>query len=170
MAVLKKIIMNCILKLHSNGFYQQIFLAIIVLKFLQMLVLDFPYIFSAIFIVPGKFQLAGRKIFTDKYIEHLKKWFQHMQLHVTPSNFFIRIIRSEALVNQGCQKVLSSSLIMNTCSRRLQNSHQRPKFLRAGISRDILKFRVSEIVFPGVFKRYFPLPMPCCFVGIHTRL
>ena len=29
--------------------------AIIVLKFLQMLVLDFPYIFSAIFIVPGKF-------------------------------------------------------------------------------------------------------------------
>ena len=163
--------MNCILKLHSNGFYQQILVAIIVLKFLQMLVLDFPYIFSAIFIVPGKFQLAGRKIFTDKCIEHLKKWFQHMQLHVTPSNIFIRIVRSEALVNQGCQKVLSSSLIMNTCSRRLQNSHQRHKFLRAGTtSRDILKFRVSEIVFPGVFKRYFPPPMPCCFVGIHTRL
>ena len=55
MAVLKKIIMNCILKLHSNGFYQQILVAIIVLKFLQMLVLDFPYIFSAIFIAPGKF-------------------------------------------------------------------------------------------------------------------
>ena len=162
--------MNCILKLHSIGFYQQILVAVIVLKFLQMLVLDFPYIFSAIFIVPGKFQLAGRKMFTDKCIEHLKKWFQHMQLHVTPSNFFIRIVRSEALVNQGCQKVLSSSLIMNTCSRRLQNSHQRHKFLRAGTSRDILKFRVSEIVFPGVFKRYFPPPRPCCFVGIHTRL
>ena len=47
--------MNCILKLHSIGFYQQILVAVIVLKFLQMLVLDFPYIFSAIFIVPAKF-------------------------------------------------------------------------------------------------------------------
>ena len=54
---------------------------------------------------------------------------------------------------QGCQKVLSSSLIMN--SRRLWNSHQRHKFLGAEISRDILKFRVSEMAFAGVFKRYF---------------
>ena len=57
---------------------------------------------------------------------------------------------------------LSSRLIMN--SRRLWNSHQRHKFLRAEASRDILKFRVSEMVFAGVFKRYFPLRMPCCFV------
>ena len=35
------------------------------------------------------------------------------------------------------------------CSRRLWNSHQRRKFLRATASRDILKFRVSEMVFPG---------------------
>ena len=34
-------------------------------------------------------------------------------------------------------------------SRRLWNSHQRQKFLRAEASRDILKFRVSEIASPG---------------------
>ena len=55
-------------------------------------------------------------------------------------------------------------------SRRLWNSHQRHKFLRAKASRDILKFRVSDIEFPEVFKRYFPLWMPCYFVGIHARL
>ena len=37
----------------------------------------------------------------------------------------------------------------------LWNSHQRHKFLRAEASRDILKFRVSEMPLPGVFKRYF---------------
>ena len=46
-------------------------------------------------------------------------------------------------------------------SRRLWNSHQRHKFLRAESSRDILKIRVSEMAFPGVFRR-----MPCCFVRI----
>ena len=55
-------------------------------------------------------------------------------------------------------------------SRRLWNSHQRHKFLRAEASRDILKFRVSEIAIPGVFERYFPPRTPCCFVGIHARL
>ena len=40
-------------------------------------------------------------------------------------------------------------------SRRLWNSHQKHKFLRAKASRDILEFRVSEMPFPGVFKRYF---------------
>ena len=50
------------------------------------------------------------------------------------------------------------------------NLHQRHKFLRAEASRDILKFRVSGMTFPGVFKRYFPLRMPCCFVRKHTRL
>ena len=43
--------------------------------------------------------------------------------------------------------------------------NSRHKFLRAEASRDILKFRVSEITFPGVFKRYFPSRMPyffCC--------
>ena len=53
-------------------------------------------------------------------------------------------------------------------SRQLWNSHQRHKFLRAEASRDILKFRVSEIAFPGVFKRYFPPRMPYFFVVIHT--
>ena len=40
-------------------------------------------------------------------------------------------------------------------SRRLWNSHQRHKFLRAEASGNILKFRVSEMAFAGVFKRYF---------------
>ena len=42
-------------------------------------------------------------------------------------------------------------------SRRLWNSHQRHKFLRAEASRDILKFRVSEIAIPGVFGRHVVL-------------
>ena len=54
-------------------------------------------------------------------------------------------------------------------SRRLWNLQQRRKFLRAEVSRDILKFRVSEMPFLGVFKRYFSLPTPCCFVRIHAR-
>ena len=54
---------------------------------------------------------------------------------------------------RAVKKVLSSRLIMN--SRRLWNSHQRHKFLRAEASGNILKFRVSEMAFAGVFKRYF---------------
>ena len=54
-------------------------------------------------------------------------------------------------------------------SRWLWNLHQRRKFLRAELSRDILKFRVSEIPFPGVFERYFSPPTPCCFMRIHAR-
>ena len=51
-------------------------------------------------------------------------------------------------------------------SRRLWNSHQRHKFLRAEASRDILKFRVSEVVFPEVFSTVDAM----CFVRIHVRL
>ena len=40
-------------------------------------------------------------------------------------------------------------------SRWFWNSQQRYKFLRAETSRDSLKFRVSEMPFPGVSKRYF---------------
>ena len=69
---------------------------------------------------------------------------------------------------RAVKKFLRSRLIM--ISRRLWNSHQRHKFLRAKASRDILKFRVSEIVFPGVFRRYFPPWTPCYFVRIHARL
>ena len=54
-------------------------------------------------------------------------------------------------------------------SRRLWNSHQRHKFLRAGASWNILKIRVSEMAFPGIFKRYFLPWTPCCFVRLHTR-
>ena len=38
--------------------------------------------------------------------------------------------------------------------------------LWAEAPRDILKLRVLEMAFPGVFKMYFPLWMPC----IHARL
>ena len=55
-------------------------------------------------------------------------------------------------------------------SRRLWNSHLRHKFLRADASRDILRLRVSEMVFPGVFKWYFPPWTVCCFIRIHARL
>ena len=54
-------------------------------------------------------------------------------------------------------------------SRWPWKSHQSPKFWRAETSRNILKFRVLIIVFPGVFNRYFPLWMPCCSVRIHAR-
>ena len=54
--------------------------------------------------------------------------------------------------------------------RQFWHLHQGHKFLRAEASRDILKFRVSEMAFPGVFKRYFPPETPCCFARIHGRL
>ena len=69
---------------------------------------------------------------------------------------------------RAVNKLLSSRLITNR--RQHWNSHQRHNFLRAEASRDILKFRVSEMAFPGVFKRYFPLQKPCCFVRKHARL
>ena len=40
----------------------------------------------------------------------------------------------------------------------------------AEASRDILKFRVSEMPVPGAFKRYFSPWTPCCFVRIYARL
>ena len=55
-------------------------------------------------------------------------------------------------------------------SRRLWKLHQRHKFLRAKASTDILKFKVSEMVFPGVFKRYLLPKMLCYFVRILATL
>ena len=40
-------------------------------------------------------------------------------------------------------------------SRWLWNSHQRNMFLRAKASRDMLKFRVLEMSFPGVSRGIF---------------
>ena len=57
------------------------------------------------------------------------------------------------MISRAVKKFLSSRLITN--SRQLWNSHQRHKFLRAEASRDILEFKVGEMSFPGVFKRYF---------------
>ena len=67
---------------------------------------------------------------------------------------------------RAVKKFLSRRLIMN--ARRIWNLHKRNKFLRAEASRDILKFRVSEMSFPGGLKRYFPPRMPCCFIRIHA--
>ena len=69
---------------------------------------------------------------------------------------------------RAIKKFSTSRLIMN--SRQLWNSHQLNKFLRAKASKDILQFRVSEMAFLGVFKRYFLLRTPCCFVRVHARL
>ena len=55
-------------------------------------------------------------------------------------------------------------------SRQLWNSHQRHKFLKAEASRNILKFKVLGITFPGVFKKYFPPRIPCCLLKIKARL
>ena len=49
--------MNCKLKLHSKGFYYQIYGAVTVLKFLQTLGLDFLHISPQFF--PGKFLQAN---------------------------------------------------------------------------------------------------------------
>ena len=72
------------------------------------------------------------------------------------------------MIHRAVKKFLSSRLMMN--SGRLWNLHQRHKFLRAEEARNILKIQVSEMAFPGFFKRYFPLRTPCCFVRIHIRL
>ena len=54
---------------------------------------------------------------------------------------------------RAVKKFLSRRLIMN--GRRIWNSHQRNKFLRVEASRDILKFRVSEMAFPGGIQEEF---------------
>ena len=95
-------------------------------------------------------------------LELIRRWTQ---------NFIIISMEFLSMRQQGVRavkKFFSSRLIMN--SRRLWNSHQRRTFLRAEASRDIVKFRISEIASPGVFNRYFPPRTPCCFVGIHARL
>ena len=68
-------------------------------------------------------------------------------------------LMKRSLKSRAVKKVLSRRLIMK--NRWCSNSHQRHKFLRAEASRDILKIRVSELVFPEVFKEYFPPLIPC---------
>ena len=76
-----------------------------------------------------------------------------------------RLLRSRNFATmvtcRAVKKFLSSRLIMNT--RQLWNAHQRHKFLRAEVSGDILKFRISEMTFAGVFKRCFPPRTPMLF-------
>ena len=69
---------------------------------------------------------------------------------------------------RAVKKVLDSRLVKN--SRRLWNLDQRYKFLRAEADRDILKFRVWQMAFSVVFKRYFSPRTQCFFIRIHARL
>ena len=62
--------MNCKLKLHSKGFYQQILGAVTVLKFLQKLALDFPYICLQFF--PGNFYRQMYRKFPSRAISHAR--------------------------------------------------------------------------------------------------
>ena len=104
--------------------------------------------------IVGVFKREGMRV--DSKLRWLPLWFTAQRIVKTLQVF------------RAVKTFLSSRLIMN--GRRLWNSHRRHKFLRAKASRDILKFRVSEIVFPGVFRRYFPPWTPCSFVRIHARL
>ena len=74
-----------------------------------------------------------------------------------PSKTYKQLTFDATVCVNGChravKKLLSGRLMIN--SRRLWNSHQRHKLLRAEASRDVLEFRVSETPLPGVFKRYF---------------
>ena len=78
--------MNCKLKRHSKGFYQQILGAVTVLKFLLKLALDFPYICLQFF--PGNFYKQMYRKFFKKVLGILA--------YATPSNFFSKIVKSEA--------------------------------------------------------------------------
>ena len=86
--------MNCKLKLPSKGFYQQNSLK----KILQTLALVFPLRICLQYF-PGNLSRQDEKNFnfTNKCIENFQKRYQCMWLHVTPSNFFSGIVRSEAL-------------------------------------------------------------------------
>ena len=82
----------------------------------------------------------------------------NVQLYILLSRYWIKhnyckLQTKLLLLVRAVKKFLSSRLIMN--KRRLWNLYQRHKFLRAEASRDILKFKVSEMASPGVFKMYF---------------
>ena len=61
--------MNCKLKLHSKGFYYKILEAVTVLKFLQTLALDFPYICLQFFL--GKFHRQMYRKFYNLVLAHV---------------------------------------------------------------------------------------------------
>ena len=95
----------------------------------------------------------------------------HVQLYILLSRYWIKhdyckLQTKLLLLVRAVKKFLSSRPIMNR--KGLWNLHQRHKFLRAEASKDILKFKVSKMAFPGVFKMYFPLWMPSGFVRIHV--
>ena len=95
------------------------------------------------------------KLQNTKFKNHFYK--QESHLSKVPGLYYNSQLRA-------VKTFLSSRLIVN--GRRLWNSHQRYKFLRAEASRDILN--LTKMAFPGVFKRYFPLP--CSFIRIHGRV
>ena len=77
--------------------------------------------------------------------------FEYERKNVKNSGPSGRIIPSR----RAAKKYLSSRLIMNSRRLNLVQLAPRHRCLRAEASRDILKFRVLEMPFPRVFKRYF---------------
>ena len=61
-------------------------------------------------------------------------WYIYLTSRQPPPNLH-NLTSADFIINRAVKKVLSSGLLMN--SRRLWNSHQRHKFLRAKASRDI---------------------------------
>ena len=75
-----------------------------------------------------------------------------------------RLVRLTVFKNQNCNLFQFSSSSSHPC---LLSSRAIKKYLSSTeASRDILKFWVSEIAFPEVFRRW----TPCCLVRIHARL
>ena len=92
--------MNCKLdyKLHSKGFYCQIFGAVALLKFLQTLALDFPYICLQFY--PANSSRQEDKFFRDKCIAEILKGALALVAACNALQFFSfnRIVRSKALL------------------------------------------------------------------------
>ena len=78
------------------------------------------------------------------------------------------LFKSLVCKTQSCQKVFKQ--LANNEQQVALELAAKAQVLEGRGTRGILKFRVSEMAFLGVFKRYFPLWMPCCFIRIHTRL
>ena len=85
--------------------------AVTALKFLQKLALDFPYI---------RLQFFPENFYRKMY-RQIKKKVLGLLAHVTPSNFFSRILKSEALVynsyffqNSRFKEIIYSTLDSHT--------------------------------------------------------
>ena len=90
--------MNCKLKLHSKGFYQQILGAVTVLKFLQKLALDFPYI--CLQFSPGNFSLElNFGSFYNENNEQISAFRNEKRITEITENIYIFLSNKAAMFN-----------------------------------------------------------------------